>query len=477
MKTGRTAGILFIALGFVLTLLLQRSFLVQSDEGYTLNAAWQMWNGMKMYDDFRLFVAPGAGYAVFLAWKLAGGPSFLAARALSLAFAFSSSVAVFLILTRRGVRAAVLAVSVAAWAIAGAQYVMLNHNTFSSYAAAWLLFLLVRAADREGGSGRRWLVDHALIGVAAGAVFLFHQTKGPAVLLASIALVLSWARGARRVQAAAAVVAGFAAVVAPLLLVWRPSVLVREWFIVPLSNDYLGHTGASRPLAVACVLVVVGMVAVAMLLRDRTLMAVAAIQTALLASIIHNVESRHVAINSFPLIVFVPLALRQYAARTRPSAAPPVSQGVLTTFGMALIVMFAFGIALPNGRPVFKESTLYVDFIRRVPRNIFPSPRVAAARAIYAGPFMPGLYFALGKSNPFFVSETVVCDPACQQRLVAQLADVKPEIAFLNYTMIRHLGYQDDNPVDAYFRDRYVLCGPTAYEGMIVRAVSPGWCP
>ena len=66
MKDIRSAApFVLLGLAFVLTLVLQKSFLVQSDEGYTLNAAWQMWNGMKMYDDFRLFVAPGAGCSVY----------------------------------------------------------------------------------------------------------------------------------------------------------------------------------------------------------------------------------------------------------------------------------------------------------------------------------------------------------------------------------------------------------------------------
>ena len=70
---------------------------------------------MKMYDDFRLFVAPGAGYAVYAAWAISGGPSFLAARVLSLLLSFSSIVAVYLILSRRGIRGLGLAVAVAAW--------------------------------------------------------------------------------------------------------------------------------------------------------------------------------------------------------------------------------------------------------------------------------------------------------------------------------------------------------------------------
>lgn len=102
MKSPRfLTPVVFLGLAFLLTLLLQKSFILQSDEGYTLNAAWQVWNGMKMYDDFRLFVAPGSGYAVYWLWALTGGPSFLAARVLSLVMACSSVAAVYLMLFRR----------------------------------------------------------------------------------------------------------------------------------------------------------------------------------------------------------------------------------------------------------------------------------------------------------------------------------------------------------------------------------------
>ena len=33
---------------------------------------------------------------------------------------------------------------------------------------------------------------------------------------------------------------------------------------------------------------------------------------------------------------------------------------------------------------------------------------------------------------------------------------MKPELAFLDYQLVRHLGYDENNAVDAYFRDRYV---------------------
>jgi hypothetical protein len=472
---------LFLGLAFFLALLLQHSFILQSDEGYTLNAAWQVWNGMKMYDDFRLFVAPGAGYAVYWLWALTGGPSFLAARVLSLLLLFSSITAVYLILVRRGVRGVGLAVAVLVWVIASAQYVMLNHNPFSAYAACWLLLLFLRAQDRdrEAGGGPPRLGDHALVGVAGGVVLLFLQTKGLALIAATSAFTLLAGGGKRGLRAAGALAGGAAAVVAPLLLVWRPSVLVREWFIVPLTGNYLGQTGGSRQLAAACLLIAAVMAAIARRLRDRLLLAIAVVQGALIASGVNNTDTHHVALNSFPLIVFVPLALRHRAVgrpAPAPAAAPPKSPPATVLMGF-VVAMFAVLMATPAGRPLWKQSTLYFDFVRRVPRNLFPQPRVAAARAIYAGPFMPGLYFALGKKNPYFVSETVVCNDDCRARLLAQIEAIRPEIAFVDYEMIRHLRYDENNLIDAYFRDRYVACPPSEYEGLLVRAIDPSWCP
>jgi hypothetical protein len=78
-RNGRAAGwrigvpaCCFLACCFLLTLLLQRSYAINSDEGYTLNAAWQVWNGMRMYDDFRQLAGPGSGYAIYGLWKIVG---------------------------------------------------------------------------------------------------------------------------------------------------------------------------------------------------------------------------------------------------------------------------------------------------------------------------------------------------------------------------------------------------------------------
>jgi hypothetical protein len=464
---GRDAA--FLSLALALTLLLQRSAVGQSDEGYTLNAAWQLWGGMRMYDDFRLFVGPGAGYLVYLAWKLVGTPSFLAARGVSLAMSFGGTAGIYLLLRSLGVRAVGLALAVLVWLMTSTLYVTLNHNPFSSFAAVWFTFFFLRALVPQSPRDFR-ARDFALAGAAAGVVFLFLQTKGLAVAGAAVAFTAAIGLRARRIAGPLALTGGFLAVVAPLALVWRPSVLVQQWFVVPFAGDYLGHTSASRPLAVLVVLATLAMGWAALRSHDRRLQALAVVQAALTASTLHNVELNHVAINAFPFIIFVAVSL------TRRLSAPERREGSALAVMAVVAAFFGLLVLTPLGRPFWQASTLYVDLLGRVPRAPLASPRLDAAEAIYAGPFLPGFYYLLGKKNPYFVSETVVCNRACQERLIGELAAVKPALALLQYDMVAPLGYDPDSPVDRWLRERYVLCRGD-FNGLTVRARDPGWCP
>jgi hypothetical protein len=469
------AQILFIALAFSPTLLLQRSLIVQSDEGYTLNAAWQLWTGMRMYDDFRLFVAPGSSYLVYLVWSVVGNPSHLAARLLSLVLSFSSIAAVTIGLRQVSSRGVNLGLSVAAWAFASSLYVLLNHNSFSSFAATWWLLCLLRIAGDESAarSKRLHLTDDALAGVAAGVVGLFLQTKGLALVGATLGFAALVSGPGRRLLSLVAVAAGFAAVIAPLAIIWRPSVLIREWFTVPLAENYLGHTGSSRGLALAAFAVVCAMAWISWRRRDRRMQALAVAQAALVASVLHNAEPGHMAINAFPFIMFV----SRIVATRREGSSPAGIVAQYLTMAAVVALLAVIAVVTPGGRQLAASSVLVADLIDRRPHTLIDGERLAAAHAIYAGPFLPGLYYQLGKPNPFFVSETIVCDPACQQRLVGQLSQIKPEVALLHYDMVRHLAYDQNNPVDIYLRDHYVLC-PGPYIGdLIVRARDATWCP
>ncbi|HLK89226.1 MAG TPA: hypothetical protein VKZ18_04980 [Polyangia bacterium] len=465
----RPALWLFAGLALALTLLFERSFAIDSDEGYTLNAAWQLRHGMRMYDDFRLFVGPGPGYAVLWLWWLVGSASHRAARLLAAGFSFSATLAFYLLLRRLEVRSLLAGLAVVVWMIVGALYVPLNHNSFSSYAAIWALlplFSLLRAFERDAAPG----ATAAVAGVAVAMVFLFLPTKGALLAAAAALWLLSAGLPRRRLRPALTFVGAFAAVVALLCLRWRPTLLVQQWFLIPLEGNYLGHTGASRGALVLCAALAGAMGLFAGWSRDRRLALLAVVQAALYASTIHNLELHHVAINAFPAVLFAAVALdRRLAPASRLLTFP--GQAVLATVAVTL---FAWTLVSPIGARYLAGSTLSVDLLGHGAETA-PSPRLAAAHAIYAGPFLPGLYYLLGKPNPYFVSETVVCDAACQRRLVGELEVVRPEVAFLNYAMVQHLGYDQDAPVDAFLRRRYVPCPDRGF--FVVRAIDPSWCP
>ena len=456
----------------LLTLVVARSYPIDSDEGYTLNAAWQLWNGLRMYDDFRLFVGPGCGYAVFALWKLIGSASHLGARLLAVGFFYSSGLALYLLLRRLAVGALAAALAVVAWLFLASFYTPLNHNSFSSYAAIWFLLPFMRLVPLGGPdpTERRARWHEVLGGAGAGAVFLFLPTKG-ALLVAATCVWLALSLRRRAVRPLAIFLGTFAVVaILPLVLRWRPTTLVEQWLVIPLRADYLGHTGASRFYVILAAVILGAIGWAAVWTGDRRLWALGIVQAALFVSTGHNMELGHFLLNTFPTIAAVALVAQRLPGGLR--RLPAFAADAALVIVAATV---AGWIALtPAGRVFLSNSSLSVDLIQR-PRPIWDNPRVAGARAIYAGPFLPGVYYLLGKKNPYFVSETVVCDRDCQRRLVGELEVVRPELALLNYGMIAHLGYDRSSPVDVFLRERYTRCANARFFEVLAR--DPGGCP
>ncbi|MES1208899.1 MAG: hypothetical protein ABUS79_23415, partial [Pseudomonadota bacterium] len=368
--------ILILACTFGLILVFSRSFLIQSDEGYTLNAAWQVWTGLRMYDDFRLFVGPGSAYAVEAAWRVVGAPNFLVARWVSVALAFAGSSALYLLLRRLAVRGVSLAVGLLLWLSLSSLYVLLNHNSFSSFAALWFLLALVRVVQ-AGASGRLRQRDHLLVGAAAGVVFWFLPIKGSLLAFTGAAHLAAAAGAGRRVRPVVFVSIGFAAVIAPLFLMWNPLTLVRQWLIIPITGNYLGHTSASAVYRWAALALVVVMAVTALRLRDRVLWALTSVQAALFLAMLHNMEASHFAINSFPAIVFGVFVLHD---RVRPGGAGQFPAAVVLAMTLAFLLVWTGATA--SGAGYGEVSVLRADLLGKRPKPVI-KPRVAQAHAVY----------------------------------------------------------------------------------------------
>jgi len=243
-----------------------------------------------------------------------------------------------------------------------------------------------------------------------------------------------------------ALLTGFVVVILPVFLRWGPATLIHQWLVIPVTGNYLGHTSGSGKFSVAAIVLAAGLLGTAFRLGDRTLKTLATVQAALFVSMSHNMEVNHFAINAFPTLIFLSIVAHRLVERPAPTMPPLL--GFAPTVAVASVTgaLLAWTAFTSAGAEFLATSTLKVDVLGPTPKA-FSNPRIAAAHAIYAGPFLPGLYYLLKKKNPFFVSETVVCNDDCQRKLIAQLSEVKPELAFLDYEMVAHLDYPRTGPV------------------------------
>jgi len=107
-------------------------------------------------------------------------------------------------------------------------------------------------------------------------------------------------------------------------------------------------------------------------------------------------------------------------------------------------------VAVP--RPLFNRSITnhFVGEIKKIcPKN----------QGIYAGPFLPGLYFELRSLNQIPYSILITDQQSEAQFIDAadKLADKRPHCAVLNYAVVEKFAYNRDNPVDDFIEQNYRL--------------------
>ena len=83
---------------------------------------------------------------------------------------------------------------------------------------------------------------------------------------------------------------------------------------------------------------------------------------------------------------------------------------------------------------------------------------------IYAGPFLPGMYFETRKLNPVPYHILLSVFQTEEQFIEARriLAEHSPACAVLNYRLTEKWDHNLDNPVDRYIRDN---CEPVFRDG------------
>jgi len=456
---GRIEVVLLSAIAASLVFLLHSSHFLNADEGMVLNAAWQMWNGKEMYADFTEYTAPGTPLLIFLLWKLAGEPSYLAAKIFSILFLIFSALGLYLISRRitRNERLALFAVFL--WIAASLFYPIINHNPQSSFAAVWTLYFLLRACEVR--QKKYFLAT----GLGAGAVFIFLQTKGFFVLLASLLFTLCFMKGKKaiRIKNAGLIIAGFTLAIFWLFLAWNPLLLLQSLFFLPFQTDYLTHTFRNFYILGLEVLTLSLMTLLALRAKSTAMILLIVFQAGLWLSHANLIDIQHMMINAFPSIVFVLLMLHKWFLEHRTPL--HVQYMLAVQFLIFTLVVASFNTPIPWSANIYS-----IDILGQSRGTTLEMEAVKEARHIFSGPFAPGLYFELKKPNPFPVSNLLICNHTCMEKMLQIFKEVKPEFAFLHYAAVRKFSYNMENPLDLYIRTNYKQCKTQGYTDLLTFA-------
>lgn len=457
---------------------------LNSDEGILLSGAWHLLQGRNLYEDSFEYVAPGSYYLIAWGWKLTGSANYAVAKILAVfAAALASLAAVSTARLLAGSRVSLLPAIVYFAALNGGP--LINHNPLFVLPAAWSLHFAVSSLLRDLAR------DRILSGLLCGISILFLQHKGLALAFAlGTGLFLTSPGGAR--QGVKASITFALAVLAPLLLLlqWDTATLIESLVIFP-SKQYLAIQDVGIEYWWVAVLILVWV-----FLRlssapgksaDGTRMAthppsvdphgywvygpwpgfgnrsetakalllLGLVQAALLLTAFQRPDSHHLIVILFPLIAIFPLFLKTFSL----SAPHPVLADRMATMGSAAIsgglVFFALALFSAYAFHAAKSSVFRQELLGAV------ADHCSQSRYLYAGPFIPGLYFETGKLNATRYSlllEKFNTAPQFAEAMSAIEAQ-RPGCVVLLDQIALQFGHTGNNPVEKLLRREYVPAG------------------
>jgi hypothetical protein len=453
----RWVVLLLFAGGVALTL----THRLSADEGQVLTGAWNLYNGRRIYEDFFEFISPASFSWVNLFFKSLA-PTYAAALVASQLMLLLSIWAFYqtarLLIPNASVRLAVSLVSL----LLATTPPFINHNSYGSYLATLLTYLLLSTDGRRGS----WTAFAA--GAVAGLTFFFLQPKGALLLVLGVLVLASRAWSGReglgsgpgaatsggREAGALLLRFGAGAAVVGLWGLWRWGFgPVSSLLTVARGNLAMNHLSLSYWPLVAFV-TVAALVAVACYregLWDRATAVLLLLQAALWGSTFHLPDTWHLSINAFPLV----LLLGRLAARSLERFPAP-------GWRRALVGLFSVALLMGVARIVTRNAA-----DSRVAREwLQEMESVLGGQEFYAFTLLPSFYLELETPNPFYNSVLYTGSHPTEhfERNVAILAERQTPYVIADYAMMERYGHTLDNPVDVHLRRHYRLARSIRHE-------------
>ncbi|MFA6106089.1 MAG: glycosyltransferase family 39 protein [Patescibacteria group bacterium] len=429
---------------FAILLLFHLNHPIDSDEGVILEGAWKLWNKKRLYTDFFEFVPPGGFYFVYWIWKIFG-VGYFAPKIASIIIIFLSGAGIFKI---SGLlkKTAFNYLPPLIFVFLSMYWPLINHNTYNIFFIIWSVYFFIRALI--SGSKNHY----ALAGLAAGISVLFLQQKGAILIISSFALLVLFSLLYRKLDYLKMSLYYGLSFLPPLLILlkWPLDLIYKNLAIFPLAN---GAEINKLPLNFFFLaLFMIAAIFTAYISLEKFSLPIkylAGIQAALFATTLVRPDLNHINLVIFPALCLIPSVFSNpilfNSTKSIIGAASLSAASILLC--VSVFPLANFLIFTPSF--LFSNESAVINYIRKNCQD--------PGNYLYAGPFLPGLYFETGMMNPTPYSFLITNHQTESQFAEARniLAKVRPRCAILNYSMVEGFRYNQNNPVDSFIRNNY----------------------
>lgn len=435
----KKAVLIWISL-FLILIFLHSRHILNSDEGLILEGAWNLFHQKTLYLDFFANRVPGAYYFTFWVWKIFGA-NYAVAKFASLLFVFFSAIGIYKICQTISQSRANYLVPLL-FIISSASWPIINHSTLSLFFIVWATYFFLK------GLSSRTAFNFILCGLLTGLTVIFLQHKGLALLAAFLsfsALVAFIKKDSPLIKLNAYLFISSLLPVLLLFFVWPAQILFDNLILYNLFH-YIEKNKVGLGLLVFFSSFFLSFIWILKKEKLAKVWLLICLQLFLFLSIIPRPDIYHIALAIFPLYALFPLALKRIKLFHKSAVF-----GFSALSGLAILIIL---------KPVVLSLFMYPPFYTLEKSNtILFIKEQCPGEYIYAGPFLPGIYFETRKLNPtpYPVLITGIQTNEQFKEAVRSLKTFQPLCAVLNYAIVEKFNYDKNNPVDNFIKNNYLI--------------------
>lgn len=469
----------------IITILFHLNHRLNSDEGVTLNGAWNLINNRELYKDFIEFIPPGSLFLLYGVWKIFG-VSFLSAQIVAILFIFFSALGlggIYQLITN-GKSNLLIPLS---FIIFSNWWPIINHNTFNVAFLIWSCYFFIQGLD----SYKK--IDYFLSGLLVGVAIIFLHQKGLALLWAQIIFFLFLIIVKKQTKHLKSLLIFLSALIPPLLLLcfWPLKTIIYYLIKYPLVG-YIGvnHMSFNNLYLSFASLFFCGILLMYLKEKSAKIWFLIFVQVFLLLTCYVLPDYFHISLITFPFFLVIFYLLSNFPQNISKYTLSivltiyllslllepyPISE-ITSRFVLVLLFVFFSCVRKINNYisgvvwVVFIVSILFINYERFllswVSLNKFRNETAEMNKSncpgeyLYSGPMMPEMYFETRKINATPHS-VLITNLQTSDQFVEALNGIKhfnPSCAVLYYPKsLSRFKHNTNNLVENYIRENYLL--------------------